>query len=159
VRPGFFSSRSIAADVDYGLPPEEPDWAGLLLGLEVDASRACIDGKLDLPNDKVGVGEYEWLASAKVRDGRLVGGGAELKVPPRTSIRLSTISYPYTLRQFNQTLPVDWAIICANNHRLAGEAGKMTQVQPSVQQRCGSIPALQMRCYSKVKCMHTSEGG
>jgi outer membrane immunogenic protein len=40
-----------------------------VLGLEVDASLAGIDGELELDNDKIGIGEYEWLASAKVRAG------------------------------------------------------------------------------------------
>jgi outer membrane immunogenic protein len=168
------ATNAIAADVDYGVPPEEPDWAGLyigahagygwgdregcfailddcengddfdydqrgplaggqlgynfmmgpsfLLGLEVDASLASIDGEVDLPGDKVGVGEYEWLSTAKVRagwatdnfllyatggfalagfdyedqwgcefsqtrDGWMAGGGAELKVSPRASLK------------------------------------------------------------------------
>ena len=93
-----------------------------LLGAEVDASLAGIDGELDLANDKVGVGEYEWLASAKVRagwvtddlllyatgglalagfdyedewgcqfsqnrDGWLLGGGGELKITSRASVK------------------------------------------------------------------------
>lgn len=167
------SATALAADVDYGPPVEEPDWAGLyigahagygwgeregcfgssstdcdtdfdydqegwlagaqlgynvmvgpnfLLGAEVDASLAGIDGELDLPGDKVGVGEYEWLASAKVRagwatddfllyatgglalagfdyedewgcqfsqnrDGWLLGGGGEMKITSRASIK------------------------------------------------------------------------
>jgi outer membrane immunogenic protein len=94
----------------------------LLLGLEVDASLASIDGEVDLPGDKVGVGEYEWLSTAKVRagwatdnfllyatgglalagfdyedqwgcqfsqtrDGWMAGGGAEIKVSPRASLK------------------------------------------------------------------------
>jgi outer membrane immunogenic protein len=94
-----------------------------LLGAEVDASLASIDGDLDLPDDKVGTGEYDWLASAKLRagwaatdnfllyatgglalagfdyedewgceftqsrDGWLAGGGAEVKISSRASIK------------------------------------------------------------------------
>jgi outer membrane immunogenic protein len=95
----------------------------LLLGLEVDASLAGIDGELGFDGmDKVGVGEYEWLSTAKVRagwamdnfllyatgglalagfdyedqfgcefqqsrDGWLAGGGVEMKVSNRASIK------------------------------------------------------------------------
>jgi outer membrane immunogenic protein len=99
--------------------------ANFLLGLEVDASLAGIDGEHTFDSDgteKLGVGEYEWLSSAKVRagwamddflifatgglalsgfdyeaqsgceftqtrDGWLAGGGAELKVSDRASIK------------------------------------------------------------------------
>jgi outer membrane immunogenic protein len=177
----FTASTALAADVEEVLPPEEPDWAGLyvgvhagygrgdrdgcfdvglivapddcsdgtdfdydqkgwlaggqvgynfmvadsfLLGVEVDASLASIDGELDdLGLNKTGVGEYEWLSTAKVRagwaftddflifatgglalagfnfeansgcefdqtrDGWMAGGGAELKISPRASIK------------------------------------------------------------------------
>ncbi|HKG75114.1 MAG TPA: outer membrane beta-barrel protein [Aestuariivirgaceae bacterium] len=98
-----------------------------LLGAEVDASLASIDGDLELEGilaeDKTGVGEYNWLASAKLRagwaatdnfllyatgglalggfdyedqfgceftqsrDGWLAGGGAEVKISSRASIK------------------------------------------------------------------------
>jgi outer membrane immunogenic protein len=98
-----------------------------LLGAEVDASLASIDGDLELDGilaeDKTGVGEYNWLASAKLRagwaatdnfllyatgglalagfdyedqfgceftqsrDGWLAGGGAEVKISSRASIK------------------------------------------------------------------------
>jgi outer membrane immunogenic protein len=96
--------------------------SNVLLGLEVDASLAGIDGEVELPNEKLGVGEYEWLSSAKVRagwamdnfllyatgglalagfdyedewgcefnqtrTGWLVGGGAEMKVSSRASLK------------------------------------------------------------------------
>src|SRR5215212_2004570 len=175
------AATALAADVDYGPAPEEPDWGGLyigahagygwgnregcfasnlgsepedcdegedfdydqkgwlaggqigynfmvapsfLLGAEVDASLASIDGDLAFENsDKTGVGEYDWLASAKLRagwaatdnfllyatgglalagfdfeassgcefnqsrDGWLAGGGAEVKISSRASIK------------------------------------------------------------------------
>lgn len=97
----------------------------LLLGVEVDASLASIDGDLAVPGiltDKTGTGEYEWLSSAKVRagwatddlllfatggvafagfdyedetgceftqtrKGFLIGGGGEMKISDRASVK------------------------------------------------------------------------
>lgn len=135
-RDGCFSISDDCDDDDDDFDYDQEGWlagaqigynfmagSNVLLGLEVDGSLAGIDGEIDdLPGDKVGTGEYEWLASAKVRagwatdnfllyatgglalagfdyedewgcefnqtrSGWLVGGGAEVKISSRASLK------------------------------------------------------------------------
>jgi outer membrane immunogenic protein len=141
----------------------------IVLGAEVDASLAGIDGELDLANDKVGVGEYEWLASAKVRagwatddlllyatgglalagfdyedewgcefsqtrSGLLLGGGAELKITGRASVKAEynfidfgdesencSIAFgPITLPQYNEAEAELHVIKVGSNYLIGG---------------------------------------